>query len=279
MDKRKIKNYHSFKGENMKKILTIAGSDSIGGAGIQADIKTITALKCYAMSAITALTAQNTTGVFGVSEVAVAFVGAQIDAIFSDITPDATKIGMVWGEELIEIIAQKLRFYGAKNIVADPVMVATSGGVLLKQSAITALEKVLLPIAKVITPNIYEAEILSNLPVKNVENMREAGLKIYEKIGCAVLVKGGHLLNEAVDILVDNGEIFEFNGTKIETENSHGTGCTLSSAIACALGNGLEMLAAVEFAKDFVAKALSWNEQIGHAHGSIDHYFRIPSAF
>ena len=353
----------------MRKILTIAGSDSGGGAGIQADIKTISAHKMFAMSAITALTAQNSRGVFGVLDVPPNFVEAQLDAIFSDIFPDAVKIGMISNEGVAEAIAKSLRKHGAKNVVLDPVMVATSGGVLMKQSALYALKYKLAPAAEIITPNVREAEVLAEMKISSLAGMRAAAVKISQFFGGAILIKGGDLTaasevcgaaetdtaemntarnfnasqretgengacenfagstksansadenftsedgnltagaepsfgqnlsaapldagfesnsedadlrNLAVDILYENGKFYEFSALKIATRNTHGTGCTLSSAIACALAAGLSLPAAVAHAKGFVRRALGWSEQIGHGCGAIDHYFTVQDPF
>ncbi len=351
----------------MRKILTIAGSDSGGGAGIQADIKTISAHKMFAMSAITALTAQNSRGVFGVLDVPPNFVEAQLDAIFNDIFPDAVKIGMISNEGVAEAIAKSLRKHGAKNVVLDPVMVATSGGVLMKQSALHALKYKLAPAADIITPNVREAEVLAEMKILSLADMRAAAVKISQFFGGAILIKGGdltaasatciaagaaemnaarnfnasqreagengarensagstksanfadenftsgggnlttsaepsfgqnlsaasldasfelsgegeNLRNFAVDILYENGKFYEFSAPKISTRNTHGTGCTLSSAIACALAAGLSLPAAVAHAKGFVRRALGWDEQIGHGCGAIDHYFTVQDPF
>ena len=346
----------------MRKILTIAGSDSGGGAGIQADIKTISAHKMFAVSAITALTAQNSRGVFGVLDVPPDFVEAQLDAIFSDIFPDAVKIGMISNEGVAEAIAKSLGKHGAKNVVLDPVMVATSGGVLMKQSALHALKYKLAPAAEIITPNVREAEVLAEMKILSLAGMRAAAVKISQFFGGAILIKGGDLTaaseaygaadevqnfkvllreasengarknfagltkranfadenftsesenltasaepsfkqnlsavpldagfepsgeggdlrNFAVDILYENGKFYEFSAPKISTRNTHGTGCTLSSAIACALAAGLSLPAAVAHAKGFVRRALGWDEQIGHGCGAIDHYFTVQDPF
>ena len=355
----------------MRKILTIAGSDSGGGAGIQADIKTISAHKMFAMSAITALTAQNSRGVFGVLDVSPDFVEAQLDAIFSDIFPDAVKIGMISNEGVAEAIAKSLSKHGAKNVVLDPVMVATSGGVLMKQSALHALKYKLAPAAEIITPNVREAEVLAEMKISSLAGMRAAAVKISQFFGGAILIKGGDLAgaseaciateagtaemniarnfnasqremgengalknsaglteranfadenftsegvnlaagaepsfeqnlsaaplydgfkpsgedeggdlrNFAVDILYENGKFYEFSAPKIATRNTHGTGCTLSSAIVCALAAGLSLPAAVAHAKGFVRRALGWGEQIGHGCGAIDHYFTVRDPF
>ena len=353
----------------MRKILTIAGSDSGGGAGIQADIKTISAHKMFAMSAITALTAQNSRGVFGVLDVPPHFVEAQLDAIFSDIFPDAVKIGMISNEGVAEAIAKSLSKHGAKNVVLDPVMVATSGGILMKQSALHALKYELAPAADIITPNVREAEVLAEMKISSLADMRAAAVKISQFFGGAILIKGGDLTaasaacgaaeagaaemntarnfkafghetgengacensagsteganfadenftsegvnltasaeplfernlsaaplddgfkpsgegvdvrNLAVDILYEIGKFYEFFAPKISTRNTHGTGCTLSSAIACALAAGLSLPAAVAHAKGFVRRALGWSEQIGHGCGAIDHYFTVQEPF
>ena len=348
----------------MRKILTIAGSDSGGGAGIQADIKTISAHKMFAMSAITALTAQNSRGVFGVLDIPPNFVEAQLDAIFSDIFPDAVKIGMISNEGVAEAIAKSLSKHGAKNVVLDPVMVATSGGVLMKQSALHALKYKLAPAAEIITPNVREAEVLAEMKISSLAGMRAAAIKISQFFSGAILIKGGDLAgasetcgaaginaarnfkafgremgengalknsagstklanfadenftseskiltasaepsfeqnlsaapldagfkpsgegedlrNLAVDILYENGKFHEFSASKVTTKNTHGTGCTLSSAIACALAAGLSLPAAVAHAKGFVRRALGWSEQIGHGCGAIDHYFTIQDPF
>ena len=348
----------------MRKILTIAGSDSGGGAGIQADIKTISAHKMFAMSAITALTAQNSRGVFGVLDVSPDFVEAQLDAIFSDIFPDAVKIGMISNEGVAEAIAKSLSKHGAKNVVLDPVMVATSGGVLMKQSALHALKYKLAPAAEIITPNVREAEVLAEMKISSLAGMRAAAVKISQFFSGAILIKGGDLAgasracgaagadtaqnfnafgretgengtlknstglteranfasenftsecknltasaepsfeqnlsaaslgtglepsgeggdlrNLAVDILYENGKFHEFSASKVATKNTHGTGCTLSSAIACALAAGLSLPAAVAHAKGFVRRALGWSEQIGRGCGAIDHYFTVQDPF
>nr|WP_314217999.1 bifunctional hydroxymethylpyrimidine kinase/phosphomethylpyrimidine kinase [uncultured Campylobacter sp.] len=346
----------------MKRILTIAGSDSGGGAGIQADIKTISAHKMFAMSAITALTAQNSRGVFGVLDVSPDFVEAQLDAIFSDIFPDAVKIGMISNEGVAEAIAKSLSKHCAKNVVLDPVMVATSGGVLMKQSALHALKYKLAPTAEIITPNVREAEVLAEMKISSLAGMRAAAVKISQFFSGAILIKGGDLAsasvacgavdavrnfnapqrktgengarenfadlteranfasenftsesgnlktsavpsfeqnlsaapsdagfkpnseggdsrNLAVDILYENGKFYEFSAPKIATRNTHGTGCTLSSAIACALAAGFSLPAAVAHAKGFVRRALGWGEQIGHGCGAIDHYFTVQDPF
>ena len=216
----------------MKTALTIAGSDSSGGAGIQADLKTMTANGVYGMSAITALTAQNTTGVTGIMEVTPEFLGEQLDAIFSDIFPDAVKTGMVSSIELIRVIADRLTKYNARNIVVDPVMVATSGAKLISDDAIESLKEYLLPLATVITPNIPEAEVLSGMTITTEDDMVEAAKSIYESLGCAVLCKGGHQVNDANDLLYSADGPVWFKGKRIDNPNTHGTGCSVYSAIA-----------------------------------------------
>jgi len=263
----------------MKTALTIAGSDSSGGAGIQADIKTMTVNGVYAMSAITALTAQNTTGVQGIMEVTPDFLALQLDSVFSDIRPDAVKTGMVASSGLIEVIAAKLREYGAENVVVDPVMVATSGAKLISDGAVEALEKLLLPLARVATPNIPETEALSGLTVKTPDDMIKAARTISERYGCAVLCKGGHQLNDANDLLWRDGGYRWFNGRRIDNPNTHGTGCTLSSAIASNLAKGMELDEAVEHAKRYISGALGAMLDLGHGHGPMDHAFAVGGEY
>ena len=241
----------------MKTALTIAGSDSSGGAGIQADMKTMTANGVYAMSAVTALTAQNTTGVTDILESTPHFLGEQLDAIFTDIFPDAVKIGMVSSADLIVVIAEKLKQYGAKKIVVDPVMVATSGAKLLRDDAVEALCRELLPLAAVLTPNIPEAEILSGMTITDATGMEAAAKYISEKYGCAVLCKGGHKVNDADDLLWRDGSGKWFHGKRINNPNTHGTGCTLSSAIASNLAKGYDLDESVERAKEYISGALA----------------------
>ena len=259
----------------MKKVLTIAGSDSSGGAGIQADIKTITAHKMYAMSAITALTAQNTTGVYGISEVSPQFVAQQIDCIFNDIRPDSVKIGMVSSSAIIETIVEKLREHSAEKIVVDPVMVATSGSKLISDEACDTLISKLIPIATVITPNIPEAEVLCGRKIENAQDMEAAAKAIYDKIGTdtAVLVKGGHERNTANDCLYIKGGTFWFEGKRVENDNTHGTGCTLSSAIACNLAMGHTMQESVENAKRYITGALQAGLNLGKGSGPLEHTY------
>ena len=263
----------------MKTALTIAGSDCSGGAGIQADIKTMTANGVYAMSAITALTAQNTTGVRSILESTPAFLRDQLDAIFEDIFPDAVKIGMVSSGELIRVIAKTLRTYRPKNIVLDPVMVATSGAKLISDEAISALETQLLPLADLLTPNIPEAEVLSGLSIHAAQDMERAARKIAREYGTAVLCKGGHAINDANDLLVLEGEDYWIPGQRIDNPNTHGTGCTLSSAIAANLAKGYPMVEAIRRAKAYISGALAAMLDLGKGSGPLNHAFAIGGEF
>lgn len=263
----------------MRTALTIAGSDSSGGAGIQADIKTMTVNGVFAMSAVTALTAQNTTGVTGIMEVSPEFLKEQLDCVFTDIRPDAVKIGMVSSPGLIEAIADKLKEYGAENIVVDPVMVATSGARLISQDAVEVLKKRLLPMADVLTPNIPETEVLSGMEVKTPEDMERAAALIGEACRCAVLVKGGHQHNDANDLLYRDGKFRWFYGKRIDNSNTHGTGCTLSSAIAANLAKGFCLEEAVERAKSYLSGALAAMLDLGKGSGPMNHAFDIRSSY
>ena len=263
----------------MKTALTIAGSDSSGGAGIQADIKTMTANGVYAMSAVTALTAQNTTGVYGILESTPEFLASQLDCIFTDIFPDAVKTGMVSSTGLIQVIAGKLKQYKAKNIVVDPVMVATSGSRLISQEAVDTLKELLLPLATVLTPNIPEAEVLSGLTISGPADMEKAAQAIGEAYGCAVLCKGGHDLNDANDLLWRNGTCKWFHGRRIDNPNTHGTGCTLSSAIASNLAKGCDLDTAVERAKAYLSGALAAMLDLGAGQGPMDHLFDLKGEY
>ena len=263
----------------MKTALTIAGSDSSGGAGIQADIKTMTANGVYAMSAVTALTAQNTTGVYGILESTPEFLANQLDCIFTDIFPDAVKTGMVSSTGLIDVIADKLKQYKAKNIVVDPVMVATSGSRLISQEAVDALKELLLPLAAVLTPNIPEAEVLSGQTISGPADMEKAAQAIGEAYGCAVLCKGGHNLNDANDLLWRDGTCKWFHGRRIHNPNTHGTGCTLSSAIASNLAKGYDLDTAVERAKAYLSGALAAMLDLGAGQGPMDHLFDLKGEY
>jgi hydroxymethylpyrimidine/phosphomethylpyrimidine kinase len=264
---------------NMKTALSIAGSDSCGGAGIQADIKTMTMNGVYAMTAVTALTAQNTTGVRSIMEATPQFLQDQIDAVFEDIHPDAVKIGMVSSTELVQMIAERLTHYGAKNIVVDPVMVATSGSSLMKTDAVSALAKKLLPLATLATPNIPEAEVLSDWKIDSEEDMERAAKIIGDTCGCAVLLKGGHNINDANDLLYTNGHWKWFYGKRIPNPNTHGTGCTLSSAIAANLAKGYDLDTSVQRAKDYISGALAAMLDLGQGAGPMNHAFDLNGKF
>ena len=239
----------------------------------------MTANGVFAMSAITALTAQNTTGVTAIFDTTPQFLAQQLDAVFTDIYPDAVKIGMVSSAELIGVIAEKLHTYGAKHIVVDPVMVATSGSKLLRDDAVQALTEKLLPMAEVVTPNIPEAEILSGLTITDAAGMEAAAQKISEAYGCAVLCKGGHKVNDADDLLWRNGSGKWFHGERIANPNTHGTGCTLSSAIASNLAKGYDLTASVERAKAYISGCLSAMLDLGHGSGPMNHMFELKSRF
>ena len=251
--------------------LTIAGSDCSGGAGTQADLNTMTPLRVYGMSVITALTAQNTTGVSGIFDVDPDFVAAQLDAVFTDIRPDAVKIGMVSQVPVIRVIADKLRQYGAGPVVLDPVMVSTSGSRLLREDAMDTLSRVLLPLSALMTPNIPEAEILSGMSIANKPQMEEAARVLSHKFRGAVLVKGGHQTEDADDVLCRDGSIRWFHGRRIPTSNTHGTGCTLSSAIACGLAKGQSLEDSIASAKEYLSAAMSSGLDLGRGSGPLDH--------
>ena len=261
----------------MKKILSIAGSDCSGGAGIQADIKTITAHKMFAMSVITALTAQNTTGVFGVMESTPEFVAKQMDAVFTDIFPDAIKIGMVSNSNIIAIISDKLKEYNTKNIVLDPVMISTSGSKLLNDDAMEMLITKLMPIATIITPNIPEAEYLCGFNIQTKDDMQKAVLEISKKVIGIILVKGGHLTHCSDDLLYVNGEFIWFEQANIDNQNTHGTGCTLSSAIACNLAAGMNIKNSVKVAKEYITGALNANLNLGKGSGPLNHCWNLSN--
>ncbi|MBQ8497192.1 MAG: bifunctional hydroxymethylpyrimidine kinase/phosphomethylpyrimidine kinase [Clostridia bacterium] len=263
----------------MRTALSIAGSDSCGGAGIQADIKTMTMNGVYAMSAITALTAQNTTGVRAIQEATPAFLKDQIDAVFEDIRPDAVKIGMVSSAELIHVIAERLFYYEAENVVVDPVMVATSGSKLMKTDAVSTLIKELLPLATLVTPNIPEAEVLSGRTIATKNDMLTVAKCIGEQYGCAVLLKGGHSINDANDLLYANGSYKWFCGKRIDNPNTHGTGCTLSSAIASNLAKGYDLESSIQRAKDYISGALAAMLDLGEGAGPMKHNFALNGKY
>lgn len=261
----------------MNTALTIAGSDCSGGAGIQADIKTMMANGVYAMSVVTALTAQNTTGVSGVMEVSPDFLDKQLDAVFSDIFPDAVKIGMLFSPEAVFCIAAALKKYKAKNIVIDPVMVSTSGSQLLREEALGALREELFPLATVITPNMPETEALAGMSVSSAEEMELAAKKMEQDFGCHVLVKGGHGQNTANDYLCGGGFETWFRGERIDNPNTHGTGCTLSSAIAANLAKGDSLPEAIRQAKEYITNALRDGLNLGKGNGPLNHGYSISA--
>lgn len=263
----------------MKTALSIAGTDPSGGAGIQADLKAMTMNGVFAMSAITALVAQNTTGVREIVEMTPEFLGKQIDAVFEDIPPDAVKIGMVASCGLIEIIAQRLQLYQAQNIVVDPVMVSTSGDRLISEEAVDTLKNELLPLATIVTPNIPEAEILSGMTIHSQADIEAAARDIGNAYGCAVLLKGGHNINDANDFLYADGAGTWFYGTHINNPNTHGTGCTLSSTIAANLAKGFELPVSIQRSKDYLSGALGAMLDLGHGRGPIQHNFNLTGEF
>lgn len=263
----------------MKTVLSIAGSDSCGGAGIQADIKTMTMNGVYAMTAITALTAQNTMGVSGILKTTPEFLRLQLEAVFCDILPDAVKIGMASSAELITVIADALKTFGAKNIVVDPVMVSTSGSRLMNTDAVTVLTEKLFPLATVVTPNIPEAEILSEMTINGAEDAEKAATHISKRYGCAVLVKGGHGINDATDLLYACGDVHRFCGKRIDNPNTHGTGCTLSSAIAANLAKGFSLHDSVRRAKEYISGALSSGLDLGKGSGPLMHNYDLKQKY
>lgn len=263
----------------MRTALTIAGSDCSGGAGIQADLKTMLCNGVYAMSVITALTAQNTTGVADIMEVTPEFLGKQLDMIFTDIYPDAVKIGMVPNPMLMKKTAEKLKEYQAKNIVVDPVMVSTSGRSLMSEETIEILKTQLLPLADLLTPNIPETGVLSGMKIQTEEDMLTASKKISEHYGCAVLCKGGHSIHDANDLLYSEGGYQWFPGKRIQNPNTHGTGCTLSSAIASNLAKGFSMEESVQRAKEYISGALADMLDLGKGNGPLNHGFGIRTEY
>ncbi|WP_425449606.1 bifunctional hydroxymethylpyrimidine kinase/phosphomethylpyrimidine kinase [Dethiothermospora halolimnae] len=261
----------------MKKALTIAGSDSCGGAGIQADIKTFSALGVYGMSVITSVTAQNTQGVFAVEDMSMEIIGKQIDAIFDDIIVDGVKIGMVSKTDTIKVIAEKLKKYSAKNIVLDPVMISKSGFDLLKSEAKDTLINELLPLATIVTPNIPEAEVISGEDIKTIGDMESVSKSISKMGPRYVLLKGGHLDGDAIDVLYDGENIHHFNSKRIATKNTHGTGCTLSSAITSYLAKGYSIKDAIKNAKDYITNAIKYSLDIGKGVGPTNHFFKTEN--
>lgn len=263
----------------MKTALSIAGSDCSGGAGIQADLKTMLANGVYGMTVITSLTAQNTTGVRSILNSDPKFLADQIDSVFEDIVPDAVKTGMIPSKELVEVTAERLKFYCVNNLVVDPVMVATSGADLSNSESVKALKESLIPLASVVTPNVPEAEVLSGMKITTKDDMTEAAKKINSECGCSVLIKGGHNDLNCDDVLLHNGEIMVFEMQKIDNENTHGTGCTLSSAIACNLAKGMTVPEAVKRAKEYITGAIQAGLDLGHGRGPLDHGFDIKTEF
>lgn len=263
----------------MKTVLSIAGTDPSGGAGNVADIKTMSLNGVYAMSVITALVAQNTTGVKKIEEVPPDFLRQQLEAVFEDIFPDAVKIGMVSAKELIHVIAKELRLFEARHIVLDPVMVATAGSALINDDAVQAMTEELIPIAELVTPNIPEAEVLSGMKIENREDMQRAAERLEARFGCAVLLKGGHSVNDANDLLCKNGVMRWYSAKRIDTPNTHGTGCTLSSAIAANLAKGFSTEEAVGRAKEYLLGAISAQPNLGHGKGPIGHCFNLCGKF
>ena len=253
--------------------MTIAGSDSGGGAGIQADLKTFAALGVYGTSVLTAITAQNTVGVTGVHEIPVDMVAAQIEAVVTDIGADAVKTGMLSSTEIIETVARELDRLRVGPLVVDPVMVAKSGDRLLREDAVEAMRRRLLPLATVVTPNIPEAETLADMKITSGADARRAAETIVGHGARAVVVKGGHLSGPPVDLFYDGRAFHELNAARIETRNTHGTGCTFASAIAAGLAKGLDLLEAVELAKEYVTEAIKRSFEIGQGHGPLNHFY------
>ncbi|MDE7312581.1 MAG: bifunctional hydroxymethylpyrimidine kinase/phosphomethylpyrimidine kinase [Eubacterium sp.] len=259
----------------MKAVLTVAGSDCSGGAGIQADLKTILSHGAYGMSVITALTAQNTTGVSGIAKVEAEFIGMQMDAVFTDLVPDAVKIGMIQGAQAVHVVSQRLRKYAAKQVVIDPVLASTSGTRLMEEEALECALEELFPLAALLTPNIPEAEVLTGISIKNADDMQLAAKAAAKRFGCAVLCKGGHLAGAADDLLYDGGQFYWMRAQRISNPNTHGTGCTLSAAAACGLAEGRKMPDAVLRAKEYVAGAILDGLDLGAGRGPLNHGYQV----
>ena len=257
----------------MKHVLSIAGTDPSGGAGAAADCKTICAHGCFALNVITAVVSQNTQGVRGYMDVTPELIASQIDAVFEDMTVDAVKIGMVSNPDTIRIIAKKLKQYRPAIVVVDPVMVATSGHRLLQPEAEQTLQEVLIPLADVLTPNIPEAEVLTGRTIQTCEDMEQAAKTIAAMGAKAVLVKGGHRIEDATDVLYDGQRFYHFAGKRVQSTSTHGTGCTLSSAIASNLANGKSLAEAVKEAKEYVFQGICHAEPIGKGHGPLNHFY------
>lgn len=265
---------------SIPRVLIIAGSDSGGGAGVQADLKTVSMLGAFGMTAITALTAQNTTGVYGVIEVPPEFVAKQIEVCVRDIGCDAVKTGMLASAEIIEVVAEQVRKHNLRSLVVDPVMVAKSGAPLLNPEAIDSLKGKLFPLATVITPNLHEAKALTGMEIRSLEEMKEAAKRLREFGVQFVVVKGGHLegTKESIDILYDGDDFTEFRAPRHETKNTHGTGCIFASAIAAGLAAGLDIKSAVRQAKEFVTAAIKEALPLGKGHGPANPCFSLTSA-
>ena len=256
------------------KAMTIAGSDSGGGAGIQADLKTFSALGVYGSSTLTAITAQNTVGVTMVHEIPIDIIVAQIDAVLSDIGADAVKTGMLASSAIVETVAEEMERHQVSRLVVDPVMVAMSGDRLLREDAVEALRTRLIPLAAVVTPNIPEAEALTGLKIETDEDVRRAAEAIVQLGARAVVVKGGHREGPATDLFYDGVRFQEFSAPRIDTVNTHGTGCTFASAVAAGLARGLEVVESVELAKDYVTEAIRRSFPVGHGHGPLHHFYK-----
>jgi len=263
----------------MKTVLTIAGSDSSGGAGIQADLKTFTAFGVFGMSVITALTAQNTLGVQGIYDIPEGFIKKQLDSIFTDMGASAVKIGMLSSIKTIHTVAEKMREYEVRNIILDPVMVAKSGDLLLEKNAVDALTVELFPLALIVTPNLPEAKVLTGIEVTDVTTMETAAEHILRLGPQNVLIKGGHLSGKAVDVFFDGKKFTRFESAHIETQNTHGTGCTLSSAIAAGIALGKPLIEAVSNAKEYITEAIRYSLSIGKGYGPLNHMYKFSHFF
>ena len=261
---------------SIPRALTIAGSDSGGGAGIQADLKTFAALGVYGTSALTAITAQNTLGVTDVLELPTTLIESQIDAIVSDIGTDAVKTGMLSSSDIIEAVAAKLSEHGLTTLVVDPVMVAKGGDRLLREEAVEALRSVLVPLASVVTPNVPEAEVLTGLEIGSIEDLKAGARFLVDELGAgSAVVKGGHLDGPATDVLYDGSDFVTFTSERIDTPNTHGTGCTFASAVAAGLAQGMDVSDAVRQAKDYVTVAIRTNFPMGGGHGPLNHFHEL----
>ncbi len=257
----------------MKKVLSIAGSDCSGGAGIQADLKTFSALGVFGMSVIVSVVAENTSRVIDIQNITPDMIGKQMDAVFEDIGADAVKIGMLSSAECMEIVAEKMKRYRPENIVIDPVMYAKNGSPLMDVRAIDTLIRKIIPLADVLTPNIPEAEEITDMKITSLKEMERAADRICAMGAKAVVVKGGHAVGNAVDVLFDGKKIYHFETARIDTRNTHGTGCTFSSAIACGLAKGMSLPEAVREAKTYVTSAIAHSLSIGKGNGPVHHFY------